>query len=503
MSTWLGIDIGTTAVKACAIRTSYRRMTLVGLASIDVEGAGGLAEAIGTAARAAVGVSGTIDAIATSVEGARATMRVVRLPASAIKQVGEVLPFELESMLPFELEDAVFDHHLLSERSEVKGEELGAFVAVAKTEDVVARIDLVKGALGAEPERVGIGALPLANLVAFSPGLAEGVVAIVDLGTVSSDVLFLKAGEPVFARSVGIGMKGLPAIAAKLARELRTTLAAFRAQGGATPDRVLLCGGGAYEVGAEAFLSNALGVPVSVLPPPTMEMATLPPDVSSTMARFAKAIGLALGLGPRALGFNLRKGPLAFERGFAWVKEKVPLLAGLGAVILVSFVFSTWAKLHAASKEKDVLEAALSTVTKEVLNESTSDPERATELLSKQTVGADDDPMPHADAFDVMVKISEHVPPTMTHDIEELDVQKGHVVVHGIVGSIPDAQTIRSSLESERCVADPKITRTTAQVGSTMQKYVLEFDLRCPEDVKTTAKKTTPAPSTSASGGDK
>ena len=52
MSTWLGIDIGTTAVKVAAIRTAYRKVQLVGLASVEVAQAGGVAEAISMAVRA-------------------------------------------------------------------------------------------------------------------------------------------------------------------------------------------------------------------------------------------------------------------------------------------------------------------------------------------------------------------------------------------------------------------------------------------------------------------
>lgn len=494
MSTWLGIDIGTTAVKVAAVRSAYRKLQLMGIASVEVVQAGGVAEAISMAARAVMGEKqGVGDSIAISIEGSRATVKVVGLPASAAKQLGEVLPFELEASLPFDLEEAVFDYRLLPGIREKKGEELAVLVGVAKTADVKDRIDLVKGALGAEPERVGLGAFPIANLVGLVPTLSEGIVAVVDLGTVSSDIVILSNGEPLFGRTIGLGTKGLPGTAPKLARELRTTIAAHRAQGGEVPTRVLLCGGGAYVSGAEAFLSSALELPVEKLPPPTIDAPTISPEQGATVARFAKAIGLAIGLGPRAGGFNLRRGPLAFERGMAWIRERVPLLAGLAAVILVSFFFSAWAQLYAKSKEKAVLEAALGTVTQEVLGEETTSAERARELLGKQTAINDEDPLPHADAFDVMVKLSEQIPESITHDIEELDIQKNHVVVHGIVSTVADTETIRGNLKNERCFSEPKITRTSQMVGENRQKYVLEFDLKCPEDQKGGEKKSSGA----------
>jgi general secretion pathway protein L len=97
-----------------------------------------------------------------------------------------------------------------------------------------------------------------------------------------------------------------------------------------------------------------------------------------------------------------------------------------------------------------------------------------------------------------MVRLSEAIPQSMKHDIDELDVQKGHVTVRGVVDSVQDAQSIASSLQDEKCLSDVKIKSTTQAVGSDRQKYVLEFDLKCPEDVKAPPKKKS-EPSSSAS----
>jgi hypothetical protein len=85
-------------------------------------------------------------------------------------------------------------------------------------------------------------------------------------------------------------------------------------------------------------------------------------------------------------------------------------------------------------------------------------------------------------------------------------MQKSHVIVHGIVGTIPDAQSIVASLQSERCFQDVKMPRTNAQIGGDRQKYVMEFDFKCPEDIKAPPKKKTDAASSasaaaSGSGG--
>ena len=367
-------------------------------------------------------------------------------------------------------------------------------------EDVRARIDLVKAANAQEPERIGVGALVLGALVPFVPALAEAdTVAIVELGAKASDVLVLENGEPVFARTLSRGTEGLPATAPRLARDIRVSFAAHRAQGGAAPERVFLCGGGAFVSGAEGFLSGELEIPVQLLPQPTLDMGGLA-GAQDELPRYAKALALALTLAGRGTGLNLRRGPLAFERGFAWVRERIPVLAGLAAVLLVSFVFSGWARIHEAHSERDALEGALGAVTKEVLGTEATSAEDAQELLMKEAALSDEDPMPHADGFDVMVRLSQSIPSSIKHDIEELDLQKGHVVVRGIAGSIPESQAIASALADLPCTSDAKIKSTTQMVGSDRQKYLLEFDLKCPEDAKPAPKRKGEAAASSSAG---
>jgi general secretion pathway protein L len=427
------------------------------------------------------------DAIAVAIDGSRAAVHRLVLPATAQKQLADVLAYELEAQMPFDLEGAVFDWRVLPRGD---GSQLPIVATVARVEDVRARIELLQEALSQEPEIVSVGAFAFVSLAPFLATIAEGEsVALVELGSRTSEVLILERGEPVFARTVSSGTDGLPATAERLARDLRVSFAAHQAQGGVAPVRVYLCGDGAFVSGAEGFLSGSLEVPVQLLPEPALDLTALAHEEVKDLPRCAKAVALALALAGRTGTMNLRRGPLAFERGFAWVRDRVPVLAGLAAVILVSFVFSAWARMHAVHAERAVLEGALGVVTKEVLGTEVTTAQEAQDLLSKEAALTDEDPMPHADAFDVMVRLSQAIPLSMKHDIDELDVQKGHVTVRGIVDSVQDAQSIVSTLSEDKCLGDVKIKSTTQAVGSDRQKYALELELRCPEDIKGGSKK--------------
>ncbi|HEX7603068.1 MAG TPA: pilus assembly protein PilM, partial [Polyangiaceae bacterium] len=209
MAKYVGIDIGASSIKVAVLRTAYRKLFVDALEKVDVgaDAAAALKEAFGKA----VGTQGS-DGIATALPGVLGSIHRLEIPASAQKQLAEVLPFELESQTPLDVSEAVIDFKILPGKSS-EGM-LPIMAALARITDVRERIDLIKTATGTEPERVGLGAFPLGNLVAYVGGLGDpGPIAILDLGTKGSDLLILRAGDAVFARTLSLGTDGLPGTA--------------------------------------------------------------------------------------------------------------------------------------------------------------------------------------------------------------------------------------------------------------------------------------------------
>lgn len=497
MSRILGIDIGKAVVRVALLRANYRKTILEALVEMPV---------VGTeidAIRSAVGTH-KADGIAIAISGERTYYRTVDLPASALKEIESVLPFELEAQLPFEMTEAVFDYRI--DKREAGSETLPIFSAIARTGDVLERIHLVKEALGLEPERVGTGALPLANLVSIMPDIerpfgkdaAPGEiippVAILDLGETTSDIVILRDGEPVFARTLSRGTMGLPGSAPAISRELRQTFASWRASGGPPLAGMYLVGGGSVAQGAEVYLSTELGISILPLPRPNLEGVTA--EQESMLPRFAKAIGLAMGLIGKPRGLNMRRGALEAARSYPFLREKIPLLVGLGSVVVLSFAFNLMAEHSSLSAEKELLLSQVETATGEVFGEETKEVDKAREMLDKRAA-ADDDPLPKADAFDVLVKFSEAVPKEIVHDVLEFDLNRGHVNIQGTVPSIPDGQAIADKMKEHKCFKDVKISRTAQYTGN-KQKYVLEFDVKCEEKKPKKKTGTTAEPADSA-----
>lgn len=475
MAKWMGIDITETAVRVAMVRTSLRNTELEVLREerlVDHE--------TPSAALRAATAGLKADIYATALSGDRGYVRFVELPKAAQKAIGEVLTFEVESTLPTELDDAVMDHQIL--RQPVDDDHIAILAGLAETEQIRERIGLVLRGTGSEPQRVGLGALPLANLITVCPDLAvPGPVAVIELGENTSDVLVLKNGEPRMVRTLSRGVAGLPHDARNLAREVRQTLAAWRVQDGTAIERMFFVGAGRNVAGLDAFLQSELTVQIEDLPPLQLEV---PAELQALVPSCAKALGIALSTDRRVRTLDLRQGSLQAQQSFQFLREKTPLLAGLAAAILVSFGFSVYAESRSLERETASLEAQLESSTAMNLGKPTRDHEAADQLLQDIIAGKTDDPMPEVDGFDLMVELSERIPSEIKHDITKFDFNKEKLNLQGKVDTIEEANKVATALAEHKCFKDVNLVRTSQIKGEDRQKYILELTVRCGADKK-------------------
>jgi general secretion pathway protein L len=487
MARAIGIDISTTHLRAVTVVSSYRNNVIERTAEVDLRESPDLREAL---TAAVVPMIGHGESIAVTISGVGSYLLRIELPATALRQIEQIVPFELEARVPVDVEELVHDFTVNRERGE--SEAISVLVAAAHVTKVRSFIDDCRASLGKEVERVGCGPLPLSNLIPYLPRdfSDDRATAILDLGEKCSDLIIMQQGRPAFARTISHGVDDLPASAEVLAASIHQTICSWVAQTDRVLSTLYLTGIGANVVGAESYLSQHLEISVLPLPKPSLSLSG---DTTweSTMP-YSKAIGVALGLGIRPLDPDLRSGPLAYQRGYAFLKEKAPLLAGLVTAMFISFLFASWAGLRSLNKEQVALKEELENVSQQVLGKALADPSEAHELLTKQKSLEESDPMPHMDAFDVIVAVSSAIPDTIMHDIEEFDMQREHVKMTGIVSTAEDAQQVASKLKEQRCFQEVKLSKVVQVVNSDRQKYGLEWDVRCPEDDQSKAKKKKP-----------
>lgn len=536
MATLLGIEIGSRVVRAALVRTQFRGAQVARYVEVSLDEALRMAEAApppvviaglpstdpGTV-HEAVPAAGSPDAAAppdadaplrlaiaevmrrsgvtaatriADMPGEEVSLRRIELPPAALRKLEELLPFEMESLIPFDTAETLLDHQLAEPPDATKARVVVCAVPRAK---VRARLDALERA-GLDPEELVPGPAALGGLVAFAPVLVtDAPVCLVHVARARTDVAILRKGKLELARTITAGVDDLRETgfgeapygsgAERLFRELRQTIATHRMQNGADVETVRVSGDldlGA--AGGSELLFGWLGRALDRTPLP-LELP-LAPELDATTPidpMRAPAFALALGLAGQTLAkgkhLDLRKGDLVKRRSMGALRELAPLLGVCAAFVVVAYFYSVYAQWSVLTARRQVLEDELAEVTESRLGESTRDPLHARTLLESGRQSPD--PLPAFDAFDALLALSAAVPDGIDHDLQRLQIDLGddrsggHIELQATVHEIEDRDRIAQALGEVPCFRNLELGPMTA-AGEGRRQYRLEMDLQCP-----------------------
>src|SRR5215813_10577437 len=111
MARFLGIDLGTTTLRAALVRSALRRVEVeryIEIPLVEDPGTPGRLPELAEAGRnLLLALPSSPDVIVAAISGKETSLRTVELPLAARKRIAEILPFELEGVLPYDPGDAV------------------------------------------------------------------------------------------------------------------------------------------------------------------------------------------------------------------------------------------------------------------------------------------------------------------------------------------------------------------------------------------------------------
>ena len=488
MARILGIDIDRTAVRGALVRTAWKRTEVERYVKVPLNTQSPdsmnrtteLHDAFGSLLRA---LGKPPEVVVSSLDGEQASLRVVELPMAASKRAAEVLPFELESLLPFDVADAVIDYQPIATHSG----QLQLLAAAALQSRVRDHLALFQGSQ-IEPREVAVGAAALDGLRALCPELTQGRRVIIELAERETNVCALEHGRTAFARTLSVGAEGLPHRGPELAQGLRQTLAAYRAAGADEPDVLYLTGKGPLpELSVQ--LTTDLGVPIELLQLPGPADST-----SEAPAEFARAAALAGRVTGSGKRINLRLGEFVAMRGKSELVSHFNLVAICALIVLVTAVFSLKVRQSVLSSEQAALRKQLRETTQRVFGKAETDPAKVMALISSPQ---SDNPLPRFDAYDALAAISGAVPADITHEMRRMRIdladekKEGQVELQGSLGSIEQRDVIVSQLEAHGCFKEIQRGKTSPGRSAEVLNYQLEAKLSCPGDATGTKKRKT------------
>ena len=312
-----GLDVGTESVKAIRLLHAGGAVRLVGIALADIDLDGKTSESEKSAAtisaiRDALKASGTdISAscqVVTAVEGPNISVKHVTFPKMPNPSLAESIGWEAKKHVPFGASDFALDFQSLP-REVAEGEnEMHVLLAAVEQRHIDDHVGLVCEA-GVEPYTVDLVPLALVNELDAEGLIADGAVAVVEIGVGTLSVSLYRAGGLLLVRSVrmpgrtGAEPRGADEDAATtqqwqtfVLKEVQRSLAFYNSETRRRGiDRIYLSGGRALSEGVAGRFTDALKVPTEILNPldGAVETDIDIENLKGQGPRFALALSLA------------------------------------------------------------------------------------------------------------------------------------------------------------------------------------------------------------------
>ncbi|MBE7492838.1 MAG: type IV pilus assembly protein PilM [Planctomycetes bacterium] len=210
----VGIDVGTSSVKAVALKRTGSGYALRSVGQADIrraeyhpeESPQSLAEApLRALERISQDSAFSRKPCAFSVSGPRVAPRLFKFPSIPKGEVEQAIRFEAEQIIPFDLAQAALDYVLFDEGMEEGKPVMEGLVVAVHKEEVDKQYVLLKSG-GFDPVVLDIDTLALSNAYLETEGVADReTVALINIGARFTNLAILHGPRRVFVRDIASG----------------------------------------------------------------------------------------------------------------------------------------------------------------------------------------------------------------------------------------------------------------------------------------------------------
>ncbi|MCB0327078.1 MAG: pilus assembly protein PilM [Bdellovibrionales bacterium] len=438
--------------------------------------------------------------VVSSISGKFVSARFLDLPLPA-KQIQKILPFELESYVPFELDDILIDHHL------IQGEKTRSLtIAAATQKEVVEKhLELCHQAQ-IDPSFVSFDSISLYNLHHHCLHTETGTYALVDIGHTQSSICIVSNGKLHFVRTLytaGYAMteaikqgldlttsqasevkhnhgivelehrrlqsddlkrlsKAIKTVIDPLFREIMQTFHAYKSQvdeHSQSIEKVYFCGGSSLIKNLPEYFTSLVNIPAKRLP---LFGDTTESNKNPGEPIFAQAVGIGLKLAARGKAqgqlesVDFRQGDYAFAKDLGDLKDKVVFYATWVAVVfvfaLLQVIFHGQSLKHALENQEGKSIALYQSIFPDERKPSRSSSAfralsgKMSELQAKQetlTSGLN-----QLTALGILQQISTSLPEAIKLDTTTLSIERNKIVLRGETDSFASVDKIVSIFEN-------------------------------------------------------
>jgi len=423
-----------------------------------IEEEGGLKEALKALVEQ---VGPEADICISSIPGEHVSYRNLRMPFRDKKKIRQTLAFELETMVPFPVEDLLVDFTTVdrSDQSEI----LAASVKQAYISEYLAQLQ----ANGIDPAVLDISGVPTACWLLRQAGTPDDGL-VLEIGFKRNTmILYLKRrialvrtlpfnGSAIARHPDTQAAEQIESCLRSFCTDVQYTLHAFGSQTAKTvrPQRVFITGSGALYPDTENLLSRFLDLPVERIDLTTDPRIHMDENIAGVWnpELMNNALALAVREVKQSLGFNFRKDGFEVKKQYFRHNKEIRKAAAFLIVVICLLAVDLGVDYYFLKKRYNILDQQITQVFRQTLPDVKRivDPVHQLKVrineINKSALS-----LPGISAnrkvLDLLRDISLRVPESADVDMTRIVVDPDAILIRGETDTFNTVDTIKKGLE--------------------------------------------------------
>jgi general secretion pathway protein L len=480
----LGLDIGTGSVKAALVAGTSKGFEIIDVFEEVIEPGDELGwQERAQAALSRLGGRLKADTSAVAIPPMAAVLTYLKLPLDDPKKIASTIGYELESSMPYEVGDVVYDYRILNKG--VDGTELS--VSYTPKKEVASTLSMLSAAQ-VDPRYLFSPAqsLRFASMLMDPARSGDGPYMIVDAGAKYALLCVVDESDIPVSRAVrlssdlpGTGEAGaaqlVESTAADLAESIMLLASSYSNRTRREVQSVFICGGRSLLPGICERLTEILQTRCETL----SQNSALELESEKT-ARFALAIAMAAesATALKRQLINFRRDDFSFRGEYKFLRGKL-IQIGVAIGIIVSLALTnTVIGFRTLSTHEEQLDSRLQEVTKQLLGKPYDDYTIALSIM-KQKISPQASPIPKVTALDYFIDVSVRLPKEVQLDLREINIQSNKIRIEGDTDSFEGVDKIVNGLKTNKCFDDINKGRVKKSIDGAKVEFDLTITPKC------------------------
>lgn len=480
----LGLNIRNDAVSAVLVKSGIKTSRIEAHGHISVSDQNDIASCINSLLKSLVkqaDISGSV--CIASFPANRISYRNIKLPFKEQKKIKQILPYELESTLPFLVDNLIIDYYSIKSQGKSGPADSTDVVAAAIEKSELKSYLNILASFNIKPKIVTVGGYPTALCLSNNTTAPENRL-FVDIGNRDSSVFILVAGQIYLMRSFPADA-AVSSIEESLCSEIKRTLYAcgeifdFDLQ----PDEIFIAGGSPDTINYKQDMERILGISAKRTDLLSHTDFTIKnPALPWKPEQMDNALALALTEIEGLKVFNFLKGPFAAKN--YWLEHKKSLiktgiLAGLVlALIFINIGLETYSMEKKLAGLNNQITGIFKTTFPDVKN--IVDPTQQMRVKLKEAQKSSmfsGQSGKHTRAIDILKDVSEFTPEDIDVNLTNLVVDMESVSIAGDTNRFNSVDDIKRGLEQSHLFNKVTISSANMDKSDNRVRFKLKAQL--------------------------